>query len=70
MLKININQNSEKMENLKLTLLSGASAGTIEVIDQASKIEPSQLTDSVGIISQIIILIATLFRIFGKKKDN
>lgn len=46
--------------------LSGA--GGIEVVNQASTINPAAITDGVGIISQIVILIVTLIGLFKKKK--
>jgi len=46
--------------------LSGA--GGIEVVNQASTINPDVITDGVGIISQIVILIVTLIGLFKKKK--
>lgn len=46
--------------------LSGA--GGIEIVNQASTINPAVITDSVGIISQIVILIVTLIGLFKKKK--
>ena len=46
--------------------LSGA--GGIEVVNQASTINPAVITDGVGLVSQIIILIVTLIGLFKKKK--
>ena len=46
--------------------LSGA--GGIEVVNQASTIDPAVITDGVGIISQIVILVVTLIGLFKKKK--
>lgn len=46
--------------------LSGA--GGIEVVNQASTIDPAVITDGVGVISQIVILVVTLIGLFKKKK--
>lgn len=51
------------------TALIGLSgAGGIEVVNQASTIDPAVITDGVGIISQIVILVVTLIGLFKKKK--
>ena len=46
--------------------LSGA--GGIEVVNHASTINPAVVTDGVGLVSQIVILIVTLIGLFKKKK--
>lgn len=46
--------------------LSGA--GGIEVIDQAATLNPAVISDGVGLVSQIVILIVTLIGLFRKKK--
>ena len=46
--------------------LSGA--GGIEVVDQVTTLNPSVITDSVGLVSQIVILIVTLICLFKQKK--
>ena len=46
--------------------LSGA--GGIEVVNQASTINPAVITDGVGLVSQIVILIVTLIGLFKRKK--
>lgn len=46
--------------------LSGA--GSIEVVDQVATLNPAVITDSVGLVSQIVILIVTLIGLFKKKK--
>ena len=46
--------------------LSGA--GGIEVVNQASTINPAVITDGVGLVSQIVILLVTLIGLFKKKK--
>ena len=46
--------------------LSGA--GGIEVVNQASTMNPAVITDGVGLVSQIVILIVTLIGLFKKKK--
>ena len=46
--------------------LSGA--GGIEVVDQVTTLNPAVITDGVGLVSQIVILIVTLIGLFKKKK--
>ena len=46
--------------------LSGA--GGIEVVDQLTALDPAVITDGVGLVSQIVILIVTLIGLFKKKK--
>ena len=46
--------------------LSGA--GGIEVVNQASTLNPAVITDGVGLVSQIVILIVTLIGLFKRKK--
>lgn len=46
--------------------LSGA--GGIEIVDQVATLNPAVITDSVGLVSQIVILIVTLIGLFKKKK--
>ena len=46
--------------------LSGA--GSIEVVDQVTSLDPAVISDGVGIVSQIVILIVTLIGLFKKKK--
>ena len=43
-------------------------AGSIEVVNQASTLDPAVITDGVGLVSQIVILIVTLIGLFKKKK--
>lgn len=46
--------------------LSGV--GGIEVIDQVQKVTPQTISDGVGLLGQIVILIVTLIGLFKKKK--
>ena len=46
--------------------LSGV--GSIEVVDQVASFNPAVITDGVGLVSQIVILIVTLIGLFKKKK--
>jgi len=46
--------------------LSGA--GGIEVVDQVAALDPAVITDGVGLVSQIVILIVTLVGLVRKKK--
>ena len=42
--------------------------GSIEVVDKVATLEPAVITDGVGLVSQIVILIVTLIGLFKKKK--
>ena len=46
--------------------LSGT--GGIEVVDQLTTLDPAVITDGVGLVSQIVILIVTLIGLFKNKK--
>ena len=50
--------------------LSGA--GGIELVQQAQQIDPQTISDGLGLVGQIVILIVTLIGLFKKKKvtDN
>ena len=56
---------SEKIETVVIGL---SGAGGIEVVNQVSTINPAVITDGVGLVSQIVILIVTLIGLFKKKK--
>ena len=53
---------------IETAIIGLSGAGGIEVVNQASTITPAVITDGVGIISQIVILIVTLIGLFKKKK--
>ena len=55
-------------EKISTLLVGGAGAGAVEVVNTATTFNPEVITDGVGIISQIVILIATLIGLFRKKK--
>jgi len=57
-------------QNLKTLLIGGSGVGAVEVIEQAQNINPETISSGVGILSQIIILIATLVGLFKKKKSG
>lgn len=46
--------------------LSGV--GGIEVVEQVTTLNSAVITDGVGLVSQIVILIVTLIGLFKKKK--
>lgn len=45
-----------------------AGVGSIEVVNTAKAIDPAQISDGLSIVSQIVILIVTLFGLFKKNK--
>lgn len=52
-----------------LTLATGATgAGAIEAVEVAQTFDPATVTEGVSLLSQVIILVATLFGLFKKKK--
>ena len=53
---------------LETTFIGISGAGGIEVVDQVSALNPAVITDGVGLVSQIVILIVTLIGLFKKKK--
>ena len=57
---------------LQTVLIGLSGAGSIEVVDQVATLNPAVITDGVGLVSQIVILIVTLIGLFKKKKvtDN
>lgn len=55
-------------EQIQKLIIGGAGIGTTEIVEQASRINPDDVNNVVGIIGQIIIAIATLFSLFKRKK--
>ena len=53
---------------IETAIIGLSGAGGIEVVNQASTINPAVITDGVGLVSQIVILIVTLIGLFKKKK--
>ena len=53
---------------LETTFIGVSGAGGIEVVDQVAALNPAVITDAVGLVSQIVILIVTLIGLFKKKK--
>ena len=53
---------------LETAIIGLSGAGGIEVVDQVAKLTPDVITDGVGLVSQIVILIVTLIGLFKKKK--
>ena len=45
-----------------------AGAGATEVVEKLPVFDPQPVTEGVGLISQIVILVATLIALFKKKK--
>lgn len=53
---------------IKTILVGGGGAAASEVVQAAQTFDPAPLTEGVGIITQIIILVATLVGLFKKKR--
>lgn len=45
-----------------------AGVGSIEAVQVAQQVNPAVISDGLGIISQIVILVVTLIGLFKKKK--
>ena len=58
------------MTNLKQIAIGTLGAGATEAVTQAVTFDPQPITEGVGLISQIIILVATLIGLFKKKKET
>lgn len=57
------------LKNKFFTVFTGiAGAGATEVVEQIPLFDPQPITEGVGLISQIVILVATLVALFKKKK--
>lgn len=55
-------------EQVKFLGIGAVGAVSTEVVTQASTFDPAPITEGVGLVSQIIILVATLIGLFRKKK--
>lgn len=53
---------------IETAIIGLSGAGGIEVVNQASTINPAVITDGVGLVSQIVILVVTLIGLFKKNK--
>ena len=53
---------------LETAIIGLSGAGGIEVVDQLATLDPVIITDGIGLVSQIVILIVTLIGLFKKKK--
>ena len=53
---------------IQTAIIGLSGAGGIEVVDQVATFNPAVITDGVGLVSQIVILIVTLIGLFKKKK--
>lgn len=59
------------MKNNLLTIVTGASGvGAIEAVDAVTSIDPSAINDTVGLIGQLVIILATIWGLFKKKKTD
>ena len=57
------------MDNVKTIFLGSAGVAGQEVVQVATELQVAPITESVGLVSQIIILVATLVSLFRKKKN-
>ena len=65
---INLKQLFILEAKLQTAIIGLSGAGGIEVVDQVATLDPAVITDGVGLVSQIVILIVTLIGSFKKKK--
>ena len=65
---INLKQLFILEAKLQTAIIGLSGAGSIEVVDQIATLNPAVITDGVGLVSQIVILIVTLIGLFKKKK--
>ena len=56
-------------ETIKTLFIGSAGAGATEVVNVATSFDPAPITEVAGLISQIIILVATLIGVFREKKN-
>ena len=55
-------------DKIQTAIIGLSGTGGIEIVDQASTLNPAVITDGVGLVSQIVILIVTLIGLFKTKK--
>lgn len=60
---------TEKFENLKHIAIGAVGAGTSAGVENISNLETVQLSEGASLVTQIVILIATLISLFKKKKN-
>lgn len=56
-------------DTIKTLFIASAGAGATEVVNVVQSFDPVPITEGAGLVSQIIILIATLIGLFRKKKN-
>lgn len=56
-------------ESIKTLFIGSVGAGATEVVEVAAGFDPAPITEVTGLISQIIILVATLIGVFREKKN-
>ena len=66
--QINLKQLFILETKFQTAIIGLSGAGGIEVVDQVATLNPAVITDGVGLVSQIVILIVTLIGLFQKKK--
>lgn len=52
---------------LKLAI-GGTGVGVTEVVEQVTAIDPTTINETVGLIGQLVIIIATIISLFKRKK--
>ena len=66
--QINLKQLFILGAKIETAIIGLSGAGGIEIVDQVATLNPAVITDGVGLVSQIVILIVTLIGLFKKKK--
>lgn len=58
------------MKSQILKVVTGViGTGSIEAVDAVTSIDPTVINESLGLIGQIVIIIATIISLFKRKKD-
>ena len=56
-------------DTIKTLFIGSTGAAATEVVNIAQNFDPVPITEGAGLVSQIIILVATLIGLFRKKKN-
>ena len=59
------------MKQSILKIATGATGiGATEVVEVVQQINPETVTETVGLIGQLVIILATIWSLFKRKKNN
>lgn len=57
-------------DSISKIVIGGAGVGATEVVEVAQNINPDLINNTVGLIGQLVIIIATIISLFKRKKNN